>query len=113
MRFRGVAKLGIALGSGPRDLGFESRHSDQEIHRFCSLKAAKTVDSFCIRLKVNQINRPPVWVRYTEKSAFDPDMTQTGVVLRTVENMCGLKCSENSVYQKGSRCCPGTGILGL
>ncbi len=26
--FRGVAKLGIALGSGPRGLGFESRHSD-------------------------------------------------------------------------------------
>ena len=25
-----MAKLGIALGSGPRDLGFESRHSDQE-----------------------------------------------------------------------------------
>ncbi len=27
--FRGVAKFGIALGSGPRGLGFESRHSDQ------------------------------------------------------------------------------------
>ncbi len=26
---RGVAKLGIALGSGPRGRGFESRHSDQ------------------------------------------------------------------------------------
>ena len=26
-----MAKLGIALGSGPRDLGFESRHSDQII----------------------------------------------------------------------------------
>ncbi len=26
--FRGVAKLGIALGSGPRGRGFESRHSD-------------------------------------------------------------------------------------
>ncbi len=26
---RGVAKFGIALGSGPRGLGFESRHSDQ------------------------------------------------------------------------------------
>ena len=26
---RGVAKFGIALGSGPRDLGFESRHFDQ------------------------------------------------------------------------------------
>ena len=25
---RGVAKLGIALGSGPRGLGFKSRHSD-------------------------------------------------------------------------------------
>ena len=25
---RGVAKFGIALGSGPRGLGFESRHSD-------------------------------------------------------------------------------------
>ena len=29
--YRGVAKLGIALGSGPRGLGFESRHSDQII----------------------------------------------------------------------------------
>ena len=28
-RYRGVAKFGIALGSGPRGLGFESRHSDQ------------------------------------------------------------------------------------
>ena len=27
--FRGVAKLGIALGSGPRGRGFKSRHSDQ------------------------------------------------------------------------------------
>ena len=26
--FRGVAKFGIALGSGPRGLEFESRHSD-------------------------------------------------------------------------------------
>ena len=26
---RGVAKFGIALGSGPRGPGFESRHSDQ------------------------------------------------------------------------------------
>ena len=31
--FRGVAKLGIALGSGPRGPGFESRHSD---HVECS-----------------------------------------------------------------------------
>ena len=29
LRHRGVAKFGIALGSGPRDLGFESRHFDQ------------------------------------------------------------------------------------
>ena len=28
---RGVAKLGIALVSGPRGLGFESRHSDHKI----------------------------------------------------------------------------------
>ena len=27
-QFRGVAKFGIALGSGPRGRGFESRHSD-------------------------------------------------------------------------------------
>ena len=31
--FRGVAKFGIALGSGPRGRGFESRHSD---HIECS-----------------------------------------------------------------------------
>ena len=28
-RQRDVAKFGIALGSGPRGLGFKSRHSDQ------------------------------------------------------------------------------------
>ena len=27
--YRGMAKFGIALGSGPRGLGFESRYSDQ------------------------------------------------------------------------------------
>ena len=26
--YRGMAKFGIALGSGPRGLGFESRYSD-------------------------------------------------------------------------------------
>ena len=29
LKYRGVAKFGIALGSGPRGHGFESRHSDQ------------------------------------------------------------------------------------
>ena len=29
VRTPGVAKLGIALGSGPRGRGFKSRHSDQ------------------------------------------------------------------------------------
>ena len=29
-KLRGVAKFGIALGSGPRGLGFESRHSDHK-----------------------------------------------------------------------------------
>ena len=33
MTCRGVAKFGIALGSGPRGLGFESRHSDHKKHR--------------------------------------------------------------------------------
>ena len=28
--YRGMAKFGIALGSGPRGLGFESRYSDQK-----------------------------------------------------------------------------------
>ncbi len=32
--YRGVAKLGIALGSGPRGRGFESRHSDHKAHRY-------------------------------------------------------------------------------
>ena len=38
-----MAKFGIALGSGPRGLGFESRHSDQKTgdrisgHRFFNL----------------------------------------------------------------------------
>ena len=30
IEYRGVAKFGIALGSGPRGHGFESRHSDQK-----------------------------------------------------------------------------------
>ena len=36
---RGVAKFGIALGSGPRGHGFKSRHSDQikEIALLCYL----------------------------------------------------------------------------
>ena len=29
-QYRGVAKFGIALGSGPRGPGFKSRHSDQK-----------------------------------------------------------------------------------
>ena len=36
-----MAKFGIALGSGPRGLGFESRHSDQKMKR-----AAKQPFSF-------------------------------------------------------------------
>ena len=28
--YRGMAKFGIALGSGPRGRGFESRYSDQK-----------------------------------------------------------------------------------
>ena len=31
--YPGVAKFGIALGSGPRGRGFKSRHSDHEKHR--------------------------------------------------------------------------------
>ena len=30
LKNRGMAKFGIALGSGPRGLGFESRYSDHE-----------------------------------------------------------------------------------
>ena len=37
IRYRGMAKFGIALGSGPRGLGFESRYSDQEKSPFCLL----------------------------------------------------------------------------
>jgi hypothetical protein len=29
--YRGVAKFGIALGSGPRGLGFKSPHSDHNV----------------------------------------------------------------------------------
>ena len=32
-----MAKFGIALGSGPRGLGFESRYSDQKRNTFCLL----------------------------------------------------------------------------
>ena len=35
IKYRGVAKFGIALGSGPRGHGFESRHSDHEKSHFC------------------------------------------------------------------------------
>ncbi len=36
--YRGVAKFGIALGSGPRGLGFKSPHSDhyKKTADFCS-----------------------------------------------------------------------------
>ena len=77
---------------------------------FCSVKVAKTAVFFCNRLELAQINHPPVWVRYTVKSGFDPDLTQTGVIMRTVEKMGDFKSSENAVFQILSRCCFGTGI---
>ena len=45
----GVAKLGIALGSGPRDRGFKSRHSDHVAASVISLVATfhVTAHSFC------------------------------------------------------------------
>ena len=39
VRQRGVAKFGIALGSGPRGHGFESRHSDHIAASSVSLAA--------------------------------------------------------------------------
>ncbi len=36
---RGVAKFGIALGSGPRGLGFESPHSDHQSRKLSQLTA--------------------------------------------------------------------------
>ena len=46
IKHRGVAKLGIALGSGPRGPGFESRHSDQ------ILRAAMRLLKFGLRRAV-------------------------------------------------------------
>ena len=43
-QIRGVAKFGIALGSGPRGRGFESRHSDQNPQIFVQ-EAQKSEDS--------------------------------------------------------------------
>ena len=37
-----MAKFGIALGSGPRGLGFESRYSDHKNSRIYTVKVANT-----------------------------------------------------------------------
>ena len=42
-----MAKFGIALGSGPRGLGFESRYSDQVVASILSLATT----FFCIKKK--------------------------------------------------------------
>ena len=44
-----MAKFGIALGSGPRGLGFESRYSDHK-KKSCAATGFKTF-SFFIELK--------------------------------------------------------------
>ena len=50
-----MAKFGIALGSGPRGLGFESRHSDQRSRiRFCGfwifLRLPREPEASCITI---------------------------------------------------------------
>ena len=51
-QYRGVAKFGIALGSGPRGLGFKSRHSDQKIYTRGNLHS-------CIDFLVSKIKNNP------------------------------------------------------
>ena len=58
-----MAKLGIALGSGPRGPGFESRHSDQKVlfsgenstfSLFFSLKNVVKIDTFDLTTEIPQ-----------------------------------------------------------
>ena len=46
---RGVAKFGIALGSGPRGHGFKSRHSDQQKTHFCLPTKVRFLNDVCLR----------------------------------------------------------------
>lgn len=66
--FRGVAKLGIALGSGPRGPGFESRHSD---HRPLGFFGNPRVFS-CFPSLFWRIEFLEIW--------FDPNKTHTGKI---------------------------------
>ena len=55
----GVAKLGIALGSGPRDRGFKSRHSDHVVADFILFATTflfKSHRSFTASLLLSQSN---------------------------------------------------------
>ena len=49
-----MAKFGIALGSGPRGLGFKSRHSDHIERQQRILRCCRSVFSFC-RAPVPQV----------------------------------------------------------
>ena len=51
LKYRGVAKFGIALGSGPRGHGFESRHSDQK-NRRCVSSAGFQLSLPCRQVKL-------------------------------------------------------------
>ena len=58
--YPGVAKFGIALGSGPRGRGFKSRHSDhKEAIKKILPKKTPIVSGFsCIQLAVFQVTKP-------------------------------------------------------
>ena len=73
-----MAKFGIALGSGPRGLGFESRYSDQKNSRFCSVKVAKT--AVFIKTVFESAPKSALWFGsgLLSESGFDPNLTQTG-----------------------------------
>ena len=75
-----MAKFGIALGSGPRGLGFESRYSDHKNNRFWNVKVLKTVVFIEQSFNLTQTNPPAVQGKSDPKTLFDPDLTQTGTL---------------------------------
>ena len=61
-QIRGVAKFGIALGSGPRGRGFESRHSDQNPQIF--VQEAQISEDFFFFVAL-------LFVRYADNRFFE------------------------------------------
>ena len=95
-----MAKFGIALGSGPRGLGFESRYSDHKSSRFWSAKVPKTVVFIEQSFNLIQTNPPAVRDKSDPKTAFDPDLTQTGTFSWISKYASSFRGSTFSVFRK-------------